>query len=122
MEEKETKKSLKYSLYDGAAFAVMDGMTSSFITPFAVALNASVGMIAALTYVPQLVGASKTEGNLFRIMPKKPAPKKENEAYNKKLVKLIEKNISPKKEKHELKNIHDIEHITEEIEKGKIRK
>lgn len=57
MEEKEIKKSLKYSLYDGTAFAVMDGMTSSFLTPFAVALNASVGMIAALTYVPQLVGA-----------------------------------------------------------------
>ena len=57
MEENEIRKSLKCSLYDGAAFAVMDGMTSSFITPFAVALNASVSLIAALTYVPQLVGA-----------------------------------------------------------------
>src|SRR3989344_8544795 len=57
MAEDETKKSLKYSIYDGAAYAVMDGMTNSFLTPFAVALNASVGLIAALTYVPQLAGA-----------------------------------------------------------------
>ncbi|MBS3105690.1 MFS transporter [Candidatus Woesearchaeota archaeon] len=57
MAEDETKKSLKYSIYDGAAFAVMDGLTASFITPFAVALNASISLIAALTYIPQLVGA-----------------------------------------------------------------
>ena len=52
-----TRKSLKYSIYDGAAFAVMDGLTASFLTPFAVALNASVSLIAALTYMPQLAGA-----------------------------------------------------------------
>lgn len=57
MAEDVTKKSLKYSIYDGAAFAVMDGLTASFLTPFAVALNASVSLIAALTYVPQLAGA-----------------------------------------------------------------
>lgn len=57
MAEDVVKKSLRYSLYDGAAFAVMDGMTASFLTPFAVALNASVSLIAALSYVPQLVGA-----------------------------------------------------------------
>ncbi|KKU47141.1 MAG: hypothetical protein UX68_C0046G0005 [Parcubacteria group bacterium GW2011_GWA2_46_9] len=57
MAEDTVKKSLRYSLYDGASFAVMDGVTASFITPFAVALNASVSMIAALTYVPQLFGA-----------------------------------------------------------------
>ena len=57
MEDDAVKKSLKYSIYDGAAFAVMDGLTASFLTPFAVALNASVSLIAALTYVPQLVGA-----------------------------------------------------------------
>ena len=49
MAEDDAKKSLKYSIYDGAAFAVMDGMTASFLTPFAVALNASVNLIAALT-------------------------------------------------------------------------
>ncbi|MBI2653228.1 MFS transporter [Candidatus Woesearchaeota archaeon] len=57
MTEDNIKKSLRYSIYDGAAFAVMDGFTASFLTPFAVALNASVNLIAALTYVPQLVGA-----------------------------------------------------------------
>ncbi|HLG24511.1 MAG TPA: MFS transporter, partial [Candidatus Nanoarchaeia archaeon] len=55
--ENNPKKSLKCSLYDGAFFALMDGLTASFLTPFAVALNASVSLIAALTYVPQLVGA-----------------------------------------------------------------
>lgn len=57
MPEDAVKKSLRFSIYDGAAFAVMDGMTASFLTPFAVALNASVNLIAALSYVPQLVGA-----------------------------------------------------------------
>jgi len=57
MAEDNVKKSLRYSIYDGAAYAVMDGMTASFLTPFAVALNASVNLIAALTYVPQLAGA-----------------------------------------------------------------
>ena len=57
MPQDPKKKSLKYSIYDGASFALMDGMTASFITPFAIALNASVNLIAALSYVPQLVGA-----------------------------------------------------------------
>ncbi|MEK6983126.1 MAG: MFS transporter [Nanoarchaeota archaeon] len=57
MAEKSLKKSLKYSIFDGAAFAVMEGATSSFLTPFAVALNASLSLIAAMTYVPQLFGA-----------------------------------------------------------------
>ncbi|MBI3026560.1 MFS transporter [Candidatus Woesearchaeota archaeon] len=57
MSEDVVKKSLRYSIYDGASFAVMDGVTASFLTPFAVALNAPVNMIAALTYIPQLVGA-----------------------------------------------------------------
>lgn len=57
MTEDVIKKSLRYSVYDGAAFSVMEGATSSFLTPFAIALNASVSLIAALTYVPQLLGA-----------------------------------------------------------------
>ena len=47
----------------------------------------------------------------------KTLPKKDD--YNKKLLKYIDKNISPRKEKHELTDMHEIEHITEEIEKGK---
>src|SRR3989338_3656618 len=57
MEEEKTKKSLKCSVYEGAAFAVMDGMTASFMAPFAIALNSSTHIIAALTYVPHLFGA-----------------------------------------------------------------
>lgn len=57
MEEEKTRKSLKCSVYDGAAFAVMDGMSASFLAPFAIALNASTHLIAALTYVPYLLGA-----------------------------------------------------------------
>ncbi len=55
--EDVVKKSLKYSVLDGAAFAAMDGMAASFLTPFAIALNASMHIIAALTYVPHLFGA-----------------------------------------------------------------
>ncbi len=57
MPEDKIKKSLKYSVYDGTAFAVMDGATASFLTPFAIALGSSVSLIAALTYIPQLIGA-----------------------------------------------------------------
>ncbi|MBI2130265.1 MFS transporter [Candidatus Woesearchaeota archaeon] len=56
-DESKVKKSLKASIFDGASFAVMDGMTASYMTPFAIALNSSVNVIAALTYAPQLVGA-----------------------------------------------------------------
>ena len=42
--------------------------------------------------------------------------------YNKRLLKFIEKSISPKKEQHDLTGMHDIEHITEDIEKGKVKK
>src|SRR3989344_1551029 len=47
---------------------------------------------------------------------------KDQDIYKKKLLKYIDKNISPRKEQHELMDMHDIEHITEEIEKGKSRK
>ena len=47
---------------------------------------------------------------------------KESDAYKKRLLKFIDKSISPKKEQHDITNMHEIEHITEEIEKGKRRK
>ena len=55
--EKEINKTLKYSIYDGAAVGVMDGFTASYITPFAIVLNASISFIAALNSIPQLVGS-----------------------------------------------------------------
>ena len=55
--DKEINKTLKNSVYDGAFVAVMEGVTSSFITPFAIALNVSIGLISVLSSVPQLLGA-----------------------------------------------------------------
>ena len=49
----------------------------------------------------------------------KPTPKRDERAYTKKLMKFIGKDISAKKEQHDIGNMHDIEHIAEEIEKGK---
>ena len=46
----------------------------------------------------------------------------ENETYTKKLLKFIGKNISPKKEQKDITNMHEIEEIAEEIEKGKVKK
>ena len=47
----------------------------------------------------------------------KPIPKKDERAYTKKLMKFIGKDTFAKKEQHDLTDMHDIEHITEE--KGK---
>jgi len=49
-------------------------------------------------------------------------PKKDERTYTKKLLKFIGKDVSPKKEQHELTDMHEIEHITEEIEKGKVKR
>ena len=53
---------------------------------------------------------------------KQRAESNDKDIYKKKLLKYIDKNISPEKEQHEILDMHDIENITEEIEKGKIRK
>ena len=42
--------------------------------------------------------------------------------YGRKLMKFMDKNRSSKKEQHDITDMHEIEHITEEIEKGKGRK
>ncbi|MBI2650536.1 hypothetical protein HYX04_04440 [Candidatus Woesearchaeota archaeon] len=47
---------------------------------------------------------------------------KKSQTYTKKLLKFMDKGISPKKEEREITDMHEIEHITEEIEKGKARK
>lgn len=48
--------------------------------------------------------------------------KKESKVYKKKLLRFIDKNISPGKQQHEITNMHEIEHITEEIEKRNAKK
>lgn len=50
------EKSLNYVVKDGFFTSIKSGFTESFIMPFAIALNASTGMIAALASVPQLLG------------------------------------------------------------------
>ena len=51
------EKSLKYVVKDGFFTSIKSGFTESFIMPFAIALNASTGMLAALASVPQLLGS-----------------------------------------------------------------
>ena len=55
--KKEVKKSLKYSIVDGVAYSGMTGFGSSYIRPFAIALNASNAQIGFLSSFPQLIRA-----------------------------------------------------------------
>jgi MFS family permease len=52
-----TKKSLKYSIYDGAAHSSMLGLTQDYIAPFALALKATSAQIGLLTSLPNLAAA-----------------------------------------------------------------
>ncbi len=54
---KKKERSVHYCVKDGFFTAIKNGMTTSFIMPFAIALNASTGMLAALASVPQLVAS-----------------------------------------------------------------
>jgi MFS family permease len=53
--EEARKKSLSYSVKDGIAWSVNSGLGSSYITPYALALNANNTQIGLLTSVPNLV-------------------------------------------------------------------
>jgi len=53
-EHKKVKRSLAFSILDGSFFNLMDGFTSSFITPFALFLKASNIIISLLSSVPDL--------------------------------------------------------------------
>ncbi len=50
-------KSLDYSIKDGAWWSVMIGAGESYISPFAVFLNATAFQISVLTAVPQLISS-----------------------------------------------------------------
>lgn len=50
----KTEKALKNSIKDGAAFAAMDGITSTYSTPFALALGANNAEVGILNSVPNL--------------------------------------------------------------------
>jgi len=51
------EKSMNIAIKEGTAFSVMDGFTSNFITPFAIALNASNTFISILSTLPALIAA-----------------------------------------------------------------
>ncbi|MBI2671178.1 MFS transporter [Candidatus Woesearchaeota archaeon] len=52
----ETKKSLKYSVISGSFYGVTDGSANSYVSPFAIAMNASNNQVALLTSIPSLIG------------------------------------------------------------------
>ncbi|OGS37395.1 MAG: hypothetical protein A2293_10150 [Elusimicrobia bacterium RIFOXYB2_FULL_49_7] len=60
-------KSRQYSMVDGGAAGVMDGLGLRFVQPFAVAMGASNHVIGFLTAFPSLFGAFATLGTL-RVM------------------------------------------------------
>lgn len=50
------EKSLRFVVKDSFFTSIKTGFTESFIMPFAIALNVSTGMLAALASIPQLLG------------------------------------------------------------------
>lgn len=53
----QVKKSLRFSIFDGSAYSVMQGFGQSYISAFAIALKASTTMIGVLSSLPDLIGA-----------------------------------------------------------------
>jgi len=54
---KKKEDSINYSVKDGLYTSIKSGLTSSFVMPFAIAMNATTGMLALLSSVPGLVAA-----------------------------------------------------------------
>lgn len=52
-----TRKSLRYSLWDGAFYSIMVGFGESFFAPFAVMLKASDWQLGVLGAIPQTLGS-----------------------------------------------------------------
>jgi MFS family permease len=55
--QKKIRKSLKFSFLDGTFASCMTGMTADYITPYALALNASPGLIGVLNAAPNLASS-----------------------------------------------------------------
>ncbi len=62
---KKVVKSLFYSLFDGGFYSVMQGVTSSFLVPYAILLNASTLVLGILGTLPDLIAT------LFQFFTKK---------------------------------------------------
>lgn len=54
---KKKERSINYSVKDGLFTSIKAGFTENFVMPFAIALNATSGMLAALSSVPQLLAS-----------------------------------------------------------------
>ncbi|MGV8087218.1 MAG: MFS transporter [Candidatus Woesearchaeota archaeon] len=50
-------KSINYSVKDGLFTSIKAGFTENFVMPFAIALNSTSGMLAAISSVPQLIAS-----------------------------------------------------------------
>ena len=57
MTSETIKRSLRYSTLDGIFASIMLGIGDSFMTPYALAMGASAGLIAVLASVPMLVSS-----------------------------------------------------------------
>lgn len=53
----KTRRTLRYSVFDGCAYSAMAGLTQDYIVPFALALKATTTQIGVLTSVPNLAMA-----------------------------------------------------------------
>ncbi len=52
LQQKKLDKALKNSIKEGSAFSAMDGITSTYTTPFAIALGASNAEVGILSSIP----------------------------------------------------------------------
>jgi MFS family permease len=51
---RKKEKSIEYSVKDGLFTSIKGGLTENFVMPFAISLNATSGMLAAISSIPQL--------------------------------------------------------------------
>ncbi len=55
--EDKINKSLRYSFWDGVFASIMAGFSEGFISPYALAMNASTRLIGLIASVPNLIGS-----------------------------------------------------------------
>ena len=56
-QDSKIKRSLRYSTCDGAAWGAMVGLTQDYVPAFALALRATLGQVALLSSIPNLVSS-----------------------------------------------------------------
>ncbi len=73
--EDKRRESLKLSIKEGSAYSVMDGLGNAYISPYAIAMNASNTHIGLLSAIPNLVAPIAQLGTI-RVMEKIESRKK----------------------------------------------